>query len=75
MMIKTEQFQADEALIWTRSNGTTERVRFKSFSKATVAASPVGSSAFPNQPIPTATVVRSNGKGITVPLTELSRPV
>jgi hypothetical protein len=73
MFIKGEQFKAGDELIWTRGNGTTERVRFKSYSEATVAVSPEGS-AFPNQPTPLAKVVRTNGKEIMVPVAELSRP-
>ena len=72
MQNKTEKFNAGDQLIWTRSNGTTEPVRFKSYAKAPVAVTP-GGSAFPDKPTATAIVIGKNNKDITVPIAELSK--
>ena len=70
MFIKAT-FKQGEKLIWNHKNGTTEDVLFVRDSEATVAVPPTS----PNHPEPLAVLERSvNGKEITVPLSELSRP-
>ena len=61
-----------EELIWTHENGTTERVHFKRMGLP-LPNPTIGESTFPRAE-PMAIVIRGNGKELTVPICQLSRP-